>query len=287
MGRIVFIDGRFVSEIEAKVSGFDRSFLYGDGLFETLSVYRSVPFRWEAHMERLGQGAKFLGLSVPLSPSELRRQAEVLIARNRMPEALLRLTVSRGVGRRGYSPRGADRPCIVMTLHPAPARDSVPEAGWKLATASVRLPAGDALARFKTCSKLAQVMARAEAEAAGADEALLLSTEGFVVEAASANLFWVRSGVVETAPMGAGILAGVTRSVVLELCRDLGVPCAEAQVKSRELVGAQAVFLSLSSHGIIPACVLDGLPIGRSPVVTRLTDAYRELLHRETSQNTA
>jgi len=208
MGRIVFIDGRFVAEIEAKVSVFDRSFLYGDGLFETLSVCRSVPFRWEAHMERLGQGAKFLGLSVPLSPSELRRQAEVLIARNRMPEALLRLTVSRGVGRRGYSPRGADCPCIVMTLHPAPARDSVPEVGWKLATASVRLPAGDALARFKTCSKLAQVMARAEAEAAGADEALLLSTEGFVVEAASANLFWVRSGVVETASHGGGDSGG-------------------------------------------------------------------------------
>src|SRR6267378_1183484 len=127
----VFVNGRFVPEEQATVSVFDRSFLYGDGLFETLLVANGKPFRWEQHLLRLRRGAEFLRISVPYAAEELRRFVSQLIAENQMPEALLRLTLSRGVGVRGYSPQGAIRPTFTMSLHPAPGRDPETPSQWR------------------------------------------------------------------------------------------------------------------------------------------------------------
>lgn len=274
---IVFLNGQFVPEERATVSVFDRSFLYGDGLFETMSVVNGKPFRWWEHMERLRKGGDFLGIKIPFGCKTLEKFALELIARNQRPDSLLRLTVSRGVGPRGYSPKGADNPMVVMTLHPAPAA----AAAWKLHTAAVRLPAGEQLAHFKTANKLAQVLARAEADAAGADEALLCNTEGFVVEGASSNLFWVEGETICTPPLASGILAGVTRAVTLELCQQLGLSHAERQITPDGLRAAAGVFLTLSSLGVVGASQLDGNKLAASPFVEKLHRAYGELLARE------
>src|ERR1700722_14960787 len=117
---IVFFNGEFVAEEKAVVSVFDRSFQFGDGLFETMRVYRGKPFRWLDHIERLKRGAEFLKIQLPFAEKELNRHALELIERNQMQEALLRIGLSRGVGKRGYSPKGADKPTIVLSLHPAP-----------------------------------------------------------------------------------------------------------------------------------------------------------------------
>jgi branched-subunit amino acid aminotransferase/4-amino-4-deoxychorismate lyase len=117
---IVFLDGQFVPEKEARVSIFDRGFLYGDGLFETLRIYGGKPFRWEDHLERLSRGAEFLKIAVSFSSDALREKCHELIERNKMPDSVLRLTLTRGIGERGYSPKGADKPTLAMTLHPAP-----------------------------------------------------------------------------------------------------------------------------------------------------------------------
>ena len=209
---IVFLNGQFSPEAEAKVSVFDRSFLYGDGLFESVRVYRSEPFRWPQHLVRLHAGAEFLGIRIPFSDAELTTAARELVTRNALPEALLRLTLSRGAGPRGYSPKGADSPTLVLTLHPAPVVSPEKPRRWKLITSSFRIPAGDRLATFKTTNKLAQVLARAEAEERGADEALLLNTDGRFAEAASSNLFWIEHGTICTTPLAEGLLAGVTRA---------------------------------------------------------------------------
>ena len=165
-----------------------------------------------------------------------------------------------------------------MTLHPAPEASGIGSGGWKLITASFRLPAGETLAHFKTANKLAQVLARAEADTAGADESLLLNTDGCVVEGASSNLFWVQSGVVCTPPMTSGVLAGVTRAVVLELCHELALPAREATVTPKVLREAEGVFLTLSTLGVMPATELDGVPLGQSPIVEKLQHAYGDLL---------
>lgn len=272
---IVYLNGQFVPEAEAKVSVFDRSFLYGDGLFETVRVYAGRPFLWPQHLARLREGAKFLGIRVPLSDAGLTEAATSLIGRNAMPGSLLRITLSRGVGRRGYSPKGADDPVLVMTVHPATHNDPADPVCWTLATSSFRVPAGDRLATFKTANKLAQVLARAEAEERGADEALLLNTDGRFAEAASSNLFWIERGVVCTTPLADGLLAGVTRAFVVELARGLGLPTSERGCGPGQLQEAEGVFLTTSSLEIVPATRLDGNPLRRSPIVKQLHEAYR------------
>lgn len=280
---LVFLNGEFVPEERAMVSVFDRSFLYGDGLFETMSVVNGRPFRWAQHLERLRRGADFLGIKIPLGGKALEKFAAELIAKNQIPNGLLRLTLSRGVGLRGYSPKGADKPTLVMTLHPAPAASGIGSAGWKLITASFRLPAGETLAHFKTANKLAQVLARAEADTAGAEEALLLNTDGFVVEGASSNLFWVEGDTVCTPPLESGILAGVTRAVTLELCQQLALPFAERQITPDGLRQSSGVFLTLSSLGVVEAKELDGIRLTSAPLVADLREAYQRLLTSETA----
>lgn len=284
---IVFLNGRFVPEEQAVVSIFDRGFLYGDGLFETLRVFNGKPFRWRQHLDRLRQGADFLCLGLPFEEEPLHQVALELIARNALPDGVLRLTLSRGIGPRGYSLKGAKQPTLVMTLHPAPKSDEAQSVGWKLITASVRLPAREPLVRFKTCNKLPQILARAEADAAGADDALLLNTDGYVVEASSSNLFWVEDGVVCTPPVAGGVLPGVTRAVTLEICRALTVPIQEAAPRPKELLRAQGVFLTLSTRGVVEAVTLDGHPLQRSSVVGTIQARYRQLLKTETAAGPA
>jgi aminodeoxychorismate lyase len=278
----VFLNGRFVPEAQAVVSVFDRSFLYGDGLFETIFVCHGKPFRWLQHLERLQHGAEFLKLRLPFSPGTYCDFAAQLIDRNQMPEALLRITLSRGVGPRGYSPKGADHPSTVMSLHPAPNADPKNPPQWHLITSSVRLPANEPLAQFKTCNKLPQILARAEADAADADEALLLNTNGEVVEAASGNLFWIESETVCTPPLASGILPGVTRAVVLEICRRLGLSNQETKIIPEGVRQAQGVFLSLSSWGIVEAVALDNHGLSQSPLVGKIREEYQRLLNDET-----
>jgi aminodeoxychorismate lyase len=277
----VFLNGRFVPEERAAVSVFDRGFLYGDGLFETMRVCAGQPFRWKQHLDRLRCGAAFLNLPLAYSPGELERAAARLIALNRMPDALLRLVVSRGTGPRGYSPRGAEQGCTVLSLHPAPAfRGALPR--WRLVTASLRVPAGDPLTGLKTCNKLPQVLARAEADRRGANDALLLNTHGRVAEATGSNVFWIERGAVCTPPLNEGPLPGVTRAAVLELCDRLGLGAREVPARPAALARADAVFLTLSSWGVVEVVALDGEALGRSPVVATLRRAYEELVRRET-----
>lgn len=294
---LIFLNGRFVPEEQAVISVFDRGFLYGDGLFETMLVANGKPFRWTQHLERLRRGAELLKVTIPFPQDSLRDFAEQLIHKNNLPDSLLRLTLSRGVGIRGYSPKGAEHPVLVMFLYPAPihepgsaglptspgARQPIPPVKWKLITSSLRLPAGESLAQFKTCNKLPQILARAEADAAGADEALLLNTDGFVVEGASSNLFWIDGDTVCTPPLAGGILAGVTRAVVLDICRSLGVKTRESNVTPEELKHRHGAFLSLSSWGIVQAISLDGGVLHPSPLIEKLRTSYWELVRAETA----
>jgi branched-chain amino acid aminotransferase len=275
-GVLVFLNGQFVPEDRAVVSVFDRGFLYGDGLFETMRVYRGRPFRWQQHWERLQRGAEFLKINLSYSSEELRRHLDKLVEKNKMPDALLRVTLSRGVGVRGYSPKGAENPTMVMSLHPAPSLESNSLPHWKLITSSHRLPANEPLAQFKTCNKLAQILARAEADAAGADEALLSNTDGFIVEGASSNLFWINCETVCTPPLVAGVLPGVTRGVVLEICEKLGLELDEKNITAEQLKDAEGVFVSLSSFGIVEAATLNGSALKISPWIGKIQEAYRE-----------
>ena len=280
---IVFLNGKFVPEQRAVISVFDRGFLYGDGLFEGIRVFNGKPFRWQQHWERFTHGANFLKIATPFSAQETSDFARRLITENQMPNSLLRLTLSRGIGQRGYSPKGAERPTLVMTTHPMADIEPANPPAWHVHISRFRLPAGEPLARFKNLNKLPQVLARAEADGEGADEALLLNSDGHVVEGSTSNLFWIRGGTICTPPLPSGILPGVTRAVVLELCGKLGMEVREENITPGELEQMHGAFLSLSSSGIAGVAFVNGKPLTQSVIVRKISEAYWGAVQSECS----
>jgi branched-subunit amino acid aminotransferase/4-amino-4-deoxychorismate lyase len=221
-----------------------------------------------------------LRLRLPLEPTAFEARASQLIHRNGLTEGVLRVQITRGSGTRGYSSRGATVPTLVITTHPLEAMGDEP-LRWRLHTASLRLGASDTLARVKTCNRLLNILARAEAEAHGADEALLVDAAGEVVEAASANVFWIERGELHTPSLGTGALPGVTRAAVIELARAQEKRVQESSGLRERLLEAEGLFLTLSSHGIIEVLSLDGQPVQLSPVTLALRRAYlREVYGR-------
>jgi aminodeoxychorismate lyase len=273
---IVFLNGEFLPESEAVVPVSDRGFLYGDGLFETLRIIRGRPFRLGQHLERLSRGSEFLKIKIPHTPKEIQKFAEQLADKNGLKDAVLRITLTRGSGERGYSPKGADKPTLVMTLHPAPPIDDLVE--WALITSSYRIPASDPISSFKTTSKLLHVMARLEAEEKGANEALLINTNGEVAEATSGNLFWIYHDNVCTVPTGRGVLPGITRAIILEICQSMELETSKRVIKPEALRNSQGIFISQSVLGIVPVTSFDGVPVEPSPLVDQIAHNYCELL---------
>jgi len=275
---IVFLNGRFVPESRAVVSVFDRGFLYGDGLFEGMMIHQGRPFRWTQHMARLEQGLKYLQMSWPMGPDKLLEAALSLVRRNRMPEAILRLSISRGATARGYSPKNAANPAVVMTLHPLPALGGASAPRWRVILSTLRLPANDPITSCKTANKLTQVLARAQADAAGAQEALLLNTRGFLAEGTTSNLFWIKGGVLFTPPLAAGALPGVTRGAVFDLCRERRIPVKQINARPAALRAADGAFLSLTSAGIVEIEAVDGRRLRASSLTAEIWRGYRDLL---------
>lgn len=266
----VFLNGKFVPEEQAVVSVFDRSFCLSDGLFEAMPVYHGKIFLWQKHFARLQAGATFLKISPPFSFEAMREFAEELLQKNNVSNGVLRIQLSRGVGPRGYSIKGADAPTLVMSLHPA-RTGSDP---CKLIVSTIRIAANDPLTRFKNCSKLPHVLARMEADEQGADESLLLNTDGHIAEATSANLFWIEQETVCTPPLSSSALPGVTRGVILELCRKLALPVCEKNITPERLQSADGVFLTSIAVGVWVASRLDQRALPQSPLTQTLRDAF-------------
>lgn len=268
----VYLNGRFVPEEAARISVHDRGFLYGDALFETIRVYEGEPFLWMDHMRRLAHGCEVMRINLPLTPAEMQRVVAEQLRRNSLRDAIIRITVSRGVGPRGYSPRGADHPTFCILAFPPP---KALLSTWKLVTSSHRLPNDDPLAVFKHANKLRQIVARAEADDRGADEALLLNERGQVVEGTTTNIFWVEEGAVCT-PRLSGILSGVTRNYILRLCAFLGIATREKNIPLRRLLKAEGVFVTASGIEVMEVAEIDGKQIRPSSLVQRLKQEYRK-----------
>ena len=270
----IFLNGRFVAEEEGRISVLDRGFTYGDGLFETVRVAKGVPFRWAAHFGRLQRGLEFLRIGLPHSFEELEQATRTLIRESATSEAVLRLVVSRGVGPRGYSPRGAENPTVAITLHDPP---QPPQKPLRLLTSSYGLKAGDPLLQHKTCNKLLHVMARAEAEQQGFDDALLLNERGEAVTATSANVFRIAGETVYTAPIAAGALPGITRGIIQEICSAAGVAYFESHMTLDDLKKSNAVFLTSSTLAITPVGAIDSERFEIPNLVRKLAADYTRL----------
>lgn len=275
---IVYLNGEFVPEERAVVSVFDRSFRYGDGVFEAVLIRNGNLFRWREHFERLGRSAGFLKIPFLLNETHLGSVTRELAQQNGHSEGMARVTLSRGVGPRGYAPSGMEKPNLVVTTESAPPMRTVP---WKLITSSARIAAGDSISQNKAQSRLANVLAAMEARESGADEALLVNTDGHVTECTASNVFWFRGETLHTTPVNAGALPGITRAVVIDICRERKTLFAEQNITPDELRKVDAVFVTMSSRGIVEVGAVDGQQIGRLPRVAELAAAFEEILKRE------
>jgi branched-subunit amino acid aminotransferase/4-amino-4-deoxychorismate lyase len=149
---------------------------------------------------------------------------------------------------------------------------------WSLITSAYRILAADPLSSFKTQNKLTHVMARGEALEQGADEALLINSNGEVAETTSGNLFWVYQDTICTVPTGRGVLPGITRAVVLEICRTLGLTTNKRVIKPEALRNSEGIFITQSALGIVPVAAFNGEPVASSPLVGQIAGAYSEIV---------
>jgi branched-chain amino acid aminotransferase len=268
---IVYLNGSFMPEEHATISIHDRGFLYGDGLFEAVRIYEGEPFLWPDHIARFLHGCEVLRLTCPLTGDEIRSVVRETVRRNRLSDALVRFTLSRGAGPRGYSPKGADHPTFVVTPFVLPVFPSA----YRVIISTVRLLADDPISDFKNINKLHQIIARSEADAVGANEALMTNIKGFVVEGTTTNVFWVNDGKVCTPPIR-GILAGTTRAHVLRLCAKLKIPTAETNIRSSALPGVDGLFVTSCAAEIMEVSHLDNKRMKRSPLIRTLKKKYVE-----------
>lgn len=230
----------------------DRGFTLGVGLFETILVVGGVPYFWREHLDRLERGCAALGLPVPPAEDCAVAADEALASANlKGGRAALRLTWTGGSGARGLAGPASPQPRLVATAAPAPE----PPDAISLAFVSVRRNASSLTSRYKTLSYLDNVMARQEAVAAGADEALLLNTDGKLSGAAAANLFWLKDGMLCTPALSCGVLDGIMRARVLRAASAQKVPVEEIEADPQALLGADAAFLtsSLIGHVLVSA----------------------------------
>ena len=252
-----FVNGRFVPEAQASVSIFDRGFLYGDGVFETMRVYGGRMFRPAEHMERLFAGLQVLGIESVFSPEELRAVCRSLTEMNMVPDGAARVYRTR------------DSTVVTVRAHPLAPRNLT------AIVSTVRVDSH--LSRHKTANRLPYILAQQEAATEGADEAVLLNSAGRVVEFTASNIFVVKDGSLFTPPLADGPLAGITRRAVLTLAASLQIPISETGFGPEFLETADEVFATNSLMEIAPVTNW-----GQSQDVTqKLLKAYRALVREE------
>ena len=280
----IYIDGKFYSEANAKVSVFDHGLLYGDGIFEGIRFYNGRVFRLEEHLARLWDSARSICLEIPIS---VRRMSDALletIRENNLREGYIRLLVTRGVGNLGLNPAQCRRPSvIIITAQIALYPESVYKNGLSVVTCATRRTNPASLnPAVKSLNYLNNVMARIEASLAGADEALMLNDAGYVAECTADNVFILKHGQIFTPPITAGALRGITRGVIFEIAAGLGIRIHETNITRHDVFIADECFLTGTAAEIIPVVKVDGRTIGNGkpgPITTRTIARFRELTH--------
>jgi branched-chain amino acid aminotransferase len=278
--RIAMIDGVIAPLEHARVSVLDRGFLYGDSVFETIRTYDGRPFALGRHLARLEHSAELVHIPLPLPLSELRREVLEAVAAAGFPESYVRLMITRGQGELGLDPALAEKPLrvvLVQPLSPPPAEAYAKGIG-AVTHATRRASDATLAAGAKIGNYLVSVLAVREARREGASEALIVDAEGRVVEGATSNVFFVRGKTLVTPPEDAGILAGISRAIVLDVAQDSDFTVELRAPLTSELDGFDEVFISSSIREMLAVVRLDGRAVGTGapgPAYERLLRAFR------------
>ena len=282
----VWISGELVEGQDAKISVLDHCLLYGDGVFEGIRIYNGTIFQCAAHLDRLFASAEAIGLKIPLSREEITDAMYQALRTNGLSDGYIRLLVTRGPGTLSIDPPKCPKGSVIIIadsveLYPP----EMYENGLEVVIAKTRRVSANMVPpSVKSCNYLNNILAKVEASDAGAGEAIMLNADGLVAEATGDNVFIVKDGTAFTPPPEAGILIGVTRRVVVELCGKLGIPLEEKPISVARLRSADEVFLTGTAAEVIAVTKLDGQSIGSGkagPVTRKLLEAFRQFIRDE------
>jgi branched-chain amino acid aminotransferase len=278
---LVYVDGKFVPQSEAKISVFDHGLLYGDGVFEGIRAYNGRIFKLDQHVNRLFHSAKAIDLKISQSKEEMGSIILETCRKNDLHDGYIRPVVTRGPGDLGLDPRKCKRgPSVIVIAQPGIALFKG-DKGLRMTTSSYRrVPPQSLSPSIKSLNYLNNIMAKVEANQYGADEALLLDIHGYVSEASAENFFIVKNHTVTT-PWSSTNLPGVTRETVLELAPQLGLKPEERLFALYDVWSADEAFLTGTAAEIGPVVELDGRQIGDGrpgPVTRAIMKAFRDLV---------
>ena len=260
----IFIDGKYCSERDAKVSVFDHGLLYGDGVFEGIRAYNGRVFKLKEHIDRLFYSAKAILLDIPMTHAEMIQATVETIRANKLRDCYIRLVVTRGIGTLGLNPRNCKKPSVIII---AGKIQLYPEEYYQRGLDIVTVPTTRNLHNsvnpaIKSLNYLNNILAKIEANNAGVEEAIMLNADGFVAECTGDNIFIIKNGALFTPPLSAGALYGITRQTVIELAESLGVKVSEPNLTRYDLFNADECFITGTAAEIVPVVKIDGRVIG-------------------------
>ncbi len=282
---LVYLNGEFVPESEAKISIFDHGFLYGDGVFEGIRAYNGRVFKLKEHIDRMYDCARVIKLKIPLSKEEFIEAILETLRRNNLKDAYIRPIVTRGVGDLGLNPDICKSPQVIIITKPWGAMyGDLYEKGLKAVTVTVRRNAIDSLPpNIKSLNYLNNILAKIEANAKGGDEAIFLDHNGYISEGSGDNIFIVKNGVVYTPPT-LNNLRGITRAVTIEIVKKLGIPFVETNLGLFDLYSADEMFVTGTAAEICPITVIDGREVGDGKpgeITRKLMQEFRKIAESE------
>ena len=278
----VYIDGKFYDEQSAKISVFDHGLLYGDGVFEGIRIYNGRVFRLKEHIDRLFYSAKAILLTLPMSHADIMRATVETCRENGLRDGYIRLVVTRGIGTLGLNPNRCKNPTVIIIagkiqLYPP----ELYAKGMDIVTVATTRNLHNAVnPAIKSLNYLNNIRAKIAANNAGVEEAIMLNADGYVAECTGDNLFIVKGKTLQTPPLSAGALYGITRGVCMDLARESGLTVSEPNLTRYDLFNADECFLTGTGAEVIPVVKIDGRVIGTGtpgPVTKDLITRYHAL----------
>lgn len=280
----VYLNGEFVESDKAGVSVFDHGVLYGDGVFEGIRAYGGRVFRLGEHIDRIFAAAKAIALEIPMTKAELSAIVVATCKKNGLTDCYIRLVITRGKGNLGISPINCEKPtvfCIAAGIKLY--TDEQYEKGMSVITSVQRRNKATIVdPQIKSLNYLNNILAKIEANRAGAAEAIMLNHDGIVTEATGDNIFIVKNGEILTPPVYVGILDGITRRTVIEAAKKEGIPVRETEFTLFNVYNADECFLTGTAAEAIAVTSVDGRTIGsgvQGEVTKRILAAFRRAAH--------
>ncbi|EEF57425.1 branched-chain-amino-acid transaminase [Pedosphaera parvula] len=278
----IFIDGKYYSEQNAKISVFDHGLLYGDGIFEGIRAYNGRVFKLKEHIDRLFYSAKAILLDIPMTHAQIMKAVVDTCRQNKLRNGYIRLVVTRGIGTLGLNPNRCKKPSVIVIagkiqLYPPEYYKN----GLDIITVATTRNLHNALnPAIKSLNYLNNILAKIEANNGGVEEAIMLNSEGYVAECTGDNIFIVKGNQLFTPPLSAGALYGITREVVINLAKDSGMNVSEPNLTRYDIYNADECFLTGTGAELIPVVKIDGRVIGTGKpgaVTKQLVTKYHTL----------